>query len=70
MKKLVELAKKFYASTTGYRLVWTSIQAGAGILVVALGAHPTVGVAVTLLTTFVTSVARQRLEARREETLL
>lgn len=57
----ISAAKKFYATPTGYRVVWTGIQLGAGAAVVAFGADPVYGALVTLLTTVLTSVARENL---------
>lgn len=61
MSKLIDLAKRLYATPTGYRLFWTGVQLGAGAVVVALGADPLVGGIVTLVATFVTSIAREHL---------
>jgi hypothetical protein len=63
--KAVELAKAFYATPTGYRLVWTSVQLGAGAAAVAFGANPAVGVLVTIATTAITSIARERLASSK-----
>jgi len=57
----MEFLKKLYADKTVYRLIWTAIQVGAGMVTVALGADPVWGVMVTTLAVIVTSEARKRL---------
>jgi hypothetical protein len=58
---LVYLKGLYEAHGTLYRLVWTGIQVGAGLVVVSLGADPQVGALVTVLSVVLTSEARKRL---------
>lgn len=62
---MVDVLKRLYEVKTVYRLVWTTAQLAAGLLVVGLGADPKVGLLVTLLATAVTSIARENLAAKK-----
>jgi hypothetical protein len=57
----MEFLKKLYANKTVYRLVWTTVQFGAGAVAVAFGANPVVGALVIALSVIITSEARERL---------
>lgn len=59
--RIVAAAKAAYATPTGYRLFWTGVQLGCGVVAGALSGNPVVGGVVTLLVTAISSVARERL---------
>ena len=61
MSKVQEVLAKLYANKTVYRLVWTTIQVGSGLAAAQLSNSATVGFTVTLLTTVLTSLAREKL---------
>lgn len=66
MQKVLNLVKAVYNNITVYRIIWTSIQALAGVLAAELTGNVLVGGAVLLVTTWLTSVAREKLAARGE----
>lgn len=62
--KLLEAAKALYAIPTVYRLVWTSLQLGAGAAAAIVFDNPVLGMAVAIIATAVSSEARERLAAK------
>ena len=64
MENIKKFWDRLYANTTFYRLLWTAIQVGAGYVAAVWSNQPEVGVLVTLITTAVTSEARERLGGR------
>jgi uncharacterized membrane protein YdcZ (DUF606 family) len=65
MTKVMEVLKKIYLNRTVYRLVWTGVQVGAGIVAAKWASSPELGVVVTLVTTVLTSEARERIAERK-----
>lgn len=61
MSRLSEFWKRLYANKTFYRVFWTTIQVGAGLAAAELSDNAEIGLAVVLLTTILTSIARERL---------
>lgn len=59
--KLLAIWKKLYSYTAFYRLFWTGISVAAGAAAVQFGADPQWGFMVVLVTTAITTVARQNL---------
>lgn len=59
---ITSVAKKVYANPTGYRLFWTGISLGAAWAATQFGADPKWGGVILLVTTVVTSEARNRLD--------
>jgi hypothetical protein len=62
--RLIAAWKRLYATKLFYRCFWTTIQVSAGLLAAAQFDSPQLGVAVTLITTILTSLARDALAAR------
>lgn len=58
---MAEFFKKLYANKTVYRLVWTTIQVGTGLIAGYFADNAGVGVLVTALAVIITSEARDRL---------
>lgn len=65
MNKIKEAWLKLYHNQTFYRLFWTTLQAGAGALAAIKTDNATVGLAVTMLVTIISSMARDALNARK-----
>lgn len=61
MSKLNDLWLTLYGNVTFYRLFWTAIQAGAGIVATKWSGDPVFGGLVTALTVVITSTAREKL---------
>lgn len=59
--KLLEAAKALYAIPTVYRLTWTTLQLGAGVAAGLAFDDPVIAIAVTIIATALSSVAREHL---------
>lgn len=63
LKKIKDAVVAAYTSKgTVYKLVWTGVQAGAGVVAAAVSGNPTFGVIVGALAVVLTSEARKKLE--------
>lgn len=60
-----DLLKRAYAVPTVYRLVWTTVQLACGVAAGLVFDDPVIGIAVTILATALSSIARENLAKRK-----
>lgn len=65
--KLKEWWAAAYGNRTVYRVIWTTVQATAGVVAADLSNNPTFGAIVMVATVVASSLARERLAARPVE---